>query len=134
MGFGVERRPVLVTSGTVAATSSLTTTTSFQDVPGLTMTASAASAGFAIVTIAADVSVAAGATVVCRLNVDAVGQTREIIAEFPVTTARGTFAQTYRVSLAAGDHTLKVEGKHVSGSASTVSSSHSTLSYIFIPS
>lgn len=130
---GVQRGRQLVTSGRVAATGALTTTASFTDVPGATVTFTPEVAGFVIVNVTADISVNSGGLIACVLVVDGTPQSQEIIGQFPTATARGTFAQTYRVSLTAASHTLKVQGKYVVGGG-TVSSLHTTLTYTFIPS
>ena len=130
---GVQRGRQLVTSGRVAATGALTTTSSFTDVPGATVTFTPAVAGFAIVNVTADISVSSGGLVSALLVVDGTPESQEIIGQFPTATARGTFAQTYRVSLTAASHTLKVQGKYVAVGG-IIYSPHTTLTYTFIPS
>ena len=128
---GVSRGRQLVTSGRVVATGAYTILTgTLADVPGATLTFTAPSAGFAIVTIVADLEGSAGNTAFCKLVVDGTAQTE---AALLFGVGRETVSQTYRVSLTAASHTLKLQANQ-SGGYNTVYSPQTTLTYTFIPS
>ena len=108
----------------VACSSSLTTSTSYSDVTGLTYTTDRA--GDFLVNVSLDVDCTGTGTFVGILVVDGVAETATIVA---AATAgdRGAHSKTYRVTAAAGD-IIKVQALRAgTGSGFTVLLTNSTM-------
>lgn len=123
----------VILSGRAAATSSLTTTLNYSDVPGASVTFTPAIAGYALVMITVDCSMSSGGLLSAKLVVDGTAESEEALIQAPSGTARATVSQTYRVSLSAASHTLKIQGKYIV-TGGTIYNPHTTISYIFIGS
>lgn len=95
----------------------LTLTSSFQDIAGTSQSITV-TRGHAVAMVVATFDVNPTVTtsnnvMIGILNVDGVGQTTETHCDDRIS--RATVSQTYRVSLAAGTHTLKLQAKAASG-------------------
>jgi hypothetical protein len=120
-----------VTSGRAVGTGTYTAlTATLQDVPSCTVTFTPATAGFAIVTINCDLEGAASQFCYGKLVVDGTAQSESAQT---VGAGRTTTSQTYRVSLTAASHTLKVQAAQ-SGGTQAIYHTNTTLTYTFIPS
>lgn len=116
------------------STAPLGLTTSFQDIPGASITFTAKSANAqAMVTAFLDcnVTVAGSGVVIGELLVDGVAQPGQIIG--PAGVSRETVGQTWGVTgLAVGAHVIKLHARTIAGAGTvTAQSPHSKLAAIY---
>jgi hypothetical protein len=124
----------LARSTAVAATGTLSVSTSDADVPGCSISVTVTgNNAFALVTMVFDVqaSVTTSNNVFLgRLNVDGVGAPTYPEAHSDDRTSRTTTAQVTRVPLAAGIHTVTLQASKTPGGSFTVMTSHTNLTVI----
>lgn len=116
-------------TGSVAATSALTLTTSNQDVPSASVSITLADAATRLVVAVFDFDVSVSGVGVCVGDVFVDGAALPSEALFAAaTTGRLTASVVNIVSLAAGTHTIKMQArKTVASGTATVSASHTRL-------
>jgi len=121
-------------SSAVPATSALTVGTSSADVPGCSITVTVTGANaYALVTMVFDVQAivtTSNNVFLGQLNVDGVGAPTYPEAHADDRTSRITPAQSTKVPLAAGTHTLKLQAAKTPGGTFTVMTSHTNLTVI----
>jgi hypothetical protein len=118
-------------------TSTLTLTTTVQDVAGCTLTFTLAGAhGFALVVGTFDfqpTATSAGNIAIGALMADATTQSQQVIWSDNGANSRGTLSQSWVVPLAAGSHTLKLRASKVAaGGTHVANSSHTNMSVLIV--
>jgi hypothetical protein len=116
-----------VAAGIATATSNLSLTASWQDIPGATITITPTAASKIMVWVTADIDGNTAQNCAVALNVD--GSRQSAQAAVRVTTDRFTVSQVFLVSLDASEHTIKLQGQNADGSAGTVYSTHTNFLY-----
>jgi hypothetical protein len=127
----------IASSASKPCTSTLTLTTTVQDVAGCTLTFTLAGAhGFALVVGTFDfqpTATSAGNIAIGALMADAATQSQQVIWSDNGANSRGTLSQSWVVPLAAGSHTLKLRASKVaSGGTHVANSSHTNLSVLVV--
>ena len=125
---------VLKQSGIATCTSTLTLTTGWQDVPGCTVTLTPAVASYMYIFANADIGVGNTNTAIAAVILD---------AENPATLAqmifsgeaahRSTVAQTYKKTLTAAQHTIKMQATQVTAASGSVYILHTNFIYLLVP-
>ena len=117
----------ILSSGTVSQTAgSFTVTTSFQDVPGLTVTLTSQVATTGVFIITQSVQSAGGEVYISNLYLNSVSVAGQAINAYSPTGYYATPTGTYKINLPAGSNTIKLMALRAGGTSSLVSSGRIT--------
>lgn len=117
----VTSRKAKLTAGLLRATSELKCTTSFQDVPGVSLEITPAVESLLKVTIAVYAMTSTTGGVKATISVDGVDQTPKAPAYVPGVAGEISASQIYAVVLSPAKHTIKLRGIKVSEGTGTIS-------------
>lgn len=127
--------------GRVSASGDLTLTTSYQDVPGATLSITPTVASTLLVWATADLEgstpteIAVGKAIAV-LNVDSADRSEQLINGFLSTSAilRETVGQSFSISLTAAAHTIKLRAKMEKLTSGKARETNTGFTYLLIPS
>jgi hypothetical protein len=122
----------ITASGNVRATANTTVNSgSDTDITGASLSITPSAASYMIITAVYDIDVATNGDVFLGyLDVDGTNQTPVAVLDAVANGDRKTVAQTWRISLTAAAHTIKLQGARASGSGSaTYNQDHTGFTY-----
>ena len=124
--------------GRVSASGTLALTTSYQDVPGASLSITPAVPSLLLVLATANLELAnpsSAAEALATLNVDGSDRADKMRLTSIISAglAGGTFTQGYDVSLSAAAHTVKMRAKRVNAESGACQEANTGFLYLLIP-
>jgi hypothetical protein len=130
----------LFKTGRVSASENLTLTTSYQDVPGASLSITPSVASRLLVWATADVQVGTPTQLslgyaFVKLNVDGADRTEQMLRGYfgGAAVERQPLHQDYSITLTAAAHTIKLRSKMENAESATCYGTHTGFTYLLIP-